>query len=232
MKNTQKHLFQLATVLACAFMSCAHAQTSAEQQKAMTPQDVLDDLMSGNERFVKNQLKSTSADIVKSRKVTALGQYPKAVILSCLDSRVPVELVFDQEIGDVFVGRVAGNIENEDQLGSMEFATKLAGSKLVMVLGHSNCGAVKGACDGAKLENLTALLGKIQPAVDAVKDVEGERNSSNKKFVARVVEENARQTVKDIRKKSKTLATLEKEGKIKIVGAVYDLETGKVQLLD
>lgn len=231
MKPTQRYLVTLLTVFACTFGHFVNAQTTAEEQQSMTPQQVLDDLMAGNKRYVKGRMKSSSTDIEASRKTTASGQYPKAVILSCLDSRVPVELVFDQGIGDIFVGRVAGNIENEDQLGSMEFATKLAGSKLVMVLGHSSCGAVKGACDNAELGNLTALLMKIKPAVDAVKGVEGERNSSNKEFVDAVIKQNVRQTLKDIRERSKVLSELEEEGKIKIVGAIYDLESGKVKLL-
>ena len=142
-------------------------------------------------------------------------------------------MVFDQGIGDIFVGRVAGNVENEDQLGSMEFATKLAGSKVVMVLGHTACGAVKGACDGAKMGNLTALLSKIQPAVDAVKGHEDKgRNSKNLEFVNEVVEANVKQTVAYIRSRSEVLTALEKEGKIKIVGALYDLHTGAVTLLN
>jgi len=209
------------------------AQTTAEQQKAMSPDAVLTDLLEGNKRYVSGELKSTSADVAEARKVTSTGQYPKATILSCLDSRVPVELVFDQVIGDIFVGRVAGNIVNEDQIGSMEFATKLAGSKLVMVLGHTNCGAVKGACDGAELGNLTALLKKIQPAVDAVKPNEkGDHNSSNKKFVNNVVEKNVALTVAEIRKQSPVLVEMEKAGTIKIVGGVYDLESGKVTMLN
>jgi len=197
----------------------------------MTPDDVLRDLMEGNKRYVAGEL---SPPHVKKRIAAASkGQYPKAVILSCLDSRVPVELVFDQGIGDIFVGRVAGNVENEDQLGSMEFATKVAGSKLVMVLGHESCGAVKGACDGVEMGNLTALLSKIQPAVDAVDGYESaQRNSKNAEFVAKVVEQNVRQTVADIRERSPVLAELEREGSIKIVGALYSLHDGSVTLLE
>jgi len=221
----------LCATVSVLISASATAQTTQDQQQAMTPKAVLQDLISGNERFVAG--KTTSYNVEESRKVTAeKGQFPKAVILSCLDSRVPVELVFDQKIGDVFVGRVAGNVENEDQLGSMEFATKLAGSKLVVVLGHSACGAVKGACDGAEMGNLTALLKKIQPAVDAVEGHEGKRNSKNNAFVDAVIEANVRQTVADIRERSEVLAQLEKEGKIMIVGGVYDLATGKVTMLD
>jgi carbonic anhydrase len=222
-------LFLSAALL--AVIPCAQAQLTQAEQEALTPDEVITALMDGNARFVAGEL--TDPDIDERIATSATGQYPKAVVLSCLDSRVPVELVFDQGIGDVFVGRVAGNIENVDQLGSMEFATKLSGSKLVMVLGHSGCGAIKGAVDGAELGNLTALLKKIRPAVD---EVEGfgpdERTSKNAEFVDKVVEENVRLTVADIREKSPVLAELERAGEIKIVGAIYDLETGKVRLLD
>ncbi len=213
-----------------SFATFASAQTTADQQKAMTPDSVLSELMAGNKRFTEN--KPTAKNVSDRISKTSTGQYPKAVILSCIDSRVPVEKVFDQGIGDIFVGRVAGNVENEDQLGSMEFATKLAGSKLVMVLGHTACGAIKGACDGAEMGNLTGLLQKIEPAVKAVDGYKPEeRNSKNIEFVNKVVIKNVQQTVADIRKRSKVLAQLEQEGKIKIVGAIYDLKTGKVTLL-
>ncbi len=205
---------------------------SAEEQKAMTPDSVIKDLMEGNKRYMAGEI--TNLDIKTNIGATSKGQFPSAVILSCLDSRVLVENVFDQGIGDIFVGRVAGNVENVDMLGSFEFATKLAGAKLVMVLGHEACGAVKGACDGAEMGNLTALLEKIQPAVDAVKGdfAEDEQNSKNSDFVEKVVEENVRMTVADIRKDSPVLAEMEKAGEIKIVGAVYSLHTGEVTLLD
>jgi len=203
--------------------------TTSEEQAALSPDAVLADLLAGNARYVEGEL--TERDIPKEVKASAGGQFPKAVILSCLDSRVPVELVFDQGIGDVFVGRVAGNIENEDQLGSMEFATKAAGAKLVLVLGHEACGAVKGACDGVEMGNLTALLSKIKPAIEQTKGFEGERNSKNDAFVAKVIEENVRQTVADIRSRSEVLAELETQGAIKIVGAIYSLKDGSVTLL-
>ncbi|MDX1679486.1 MAG: carbonic anhydrase family protein [Akkermansiaceae bacterium] len=221
----------LGALVSLLVIGAASAQTTKEEQAAMKPMDVLKDLMAGNERYIAG--KNTQYDVDASRKLTAeKGQFPKAVILSCLDSRVPVELVFDQEIGDIFVGRVAGNVENEDQLGSMEFATKLAGSKVVMVLGHTACGAVKGACDGAELGKLTALLEKIQPAVESVEGHEGKRNSKNAEFVQEVVEANVRMTVDDIRKRSEVLTEMEKKGEIMIVGAVYDLATGKVTKID
>ncbi|MGJ8634209.1 MAG: carbonic anhydrase family protein [Luteolibacter sp.] len=205
---------------------------TADEQKAMTPDSVLEDLMAGNQRFVAGE--TTPLNIKENIEITNKGQYPKAVILSCIDSRVPVENVFDQGIGDIFVGRVAGNVENVDMLGSFEFATKLAGSKVVMVLGHEACGAVKGACDHAELGNLTELLDKIQPAVDAVKGdfPEDQQNSKNIDFVNKVVEENVRITVADIRKNSPILAEMEKAGEIKIVGAMYSLKTGEVTMVD
>jgi carbonic anhydrase len=206
------------------------AQTTKEEQSSLTPDKVLADLMDGNSRFISG---NPRAQDIKTRiDKSSVGQYPKAVILSCLDSRVPVEQVFDQGIGDVFVGRVAGNIEDQDQLGSMEFATKLAGAKLVFVLGHGECGAIKGACDGAELGNLTGLLAKIKPAVKAVQGFKAdERNGKNRKFVESVTEENVRQTIANIRKDSPVLAELEKSGQLNIVGGIYDVQTGKVNIL-
>jgi carbonic anhydrase len=205
----------------------------AEAQAALTPEAVLEDLMAGNARYMKGELtnyKKVPAQI----EATTTGQFPQAIILSCVDSRVPVEQVFDQKIGDVFVARVAGNMENVDILGSMEFATAAAGSKLVMVLGHQACGAVKGACDHVQLGNLTALLEKIQPAVVAVQDdfPEDQRTSKNPEFVDRVVRANVERTVADIRRDSPLLARMEADGQIKIVGAYYSLEDGKVSLID
>ncbi len=228
----------LITALFLSVLQISHAEdskqtpVSAEQQKAMTPDQVLADLMAGNKRYVAGEL--TDLDIKANLTATATGQHPFAVVLSCLDSRVPVESVFDQGIGDIFVGRVAGNVENVDLLGSFEFATKLAGSKLIMVLGHEACGAVKGACDHAEMGNLTALLEKIQPAVKAVEGdfPEDQRNSKNADFVNKVIEKNVQLTVADIRKDSPILAEMEKNGEIKIVGAVYSLKTGEVTLLD
>jgi carbonic anhydrase len=204
---------------------------TAEQQKALTPKAVFDELMAGNARFVKGE--QSDPNILKRLEATATGQNPKAYILSCVDSRVPVEQVFDQGIGDMFVGRVAGNIESEEQLGSLEFATKVAGAKLVMVLGHEACGAVKGACDHVKMGNLTTLLAEIEPAVNAVEGFEdSEKNSKNSKFVEAVIEKNVRMTVADLRKRSEVLAELEKNGDIMIVGGLYNLHDGKVTILD
>ena len=228
MKKTLSAL-SLVLLVSCSATHSALPVSQAEQA-ALTPDAVIQDLMDGNARYQNGQLQSPN---VKARiAASSTGQYPKAVILSCLDSRVPVEDVFDQGIGDIFVGRVAGNVENVDQIGSMEFAAKLSGVKVVMVLGHSSCGAVKGACDGAELGNLTTLLSKIKPAIAAVPGHEGERNSKNADFVAEVVEANVRQTVADIRAQSAVLSEMERAGEIKIVGGIYSLETGAVELLN
>ena len=228
MKKTT--MFALAAMLTSPLWG-QNLPPTADAQAALTPDGVLGDLMDGNKRFVAAELRD--ANVRNRIRATSSGQYPKAYILSCVDSRVPVEQVFDQGIGDIFVGRVAGNVESVDQLGSMEFATAAAGVKLVMVLGHEACGAVKGACDHVELGNLTALLGEISPSVDAVKGFDkADRSSKNKAFVAAVVEENVRQTVADLRTRSEVLAKLEREGKIKIVGGLYSLHTGEVTLLD
>jgi carbonic anhydrase len=162
---------------------------------------------------------------------TSNGQFPFATILSCIDSRVSSELIFDQGIGDIFSVRIAGNFANEDILGSMEFACKLAGTKLIVVLGHTACGAVKGACDHARLGNLTTLINKIEPAVEAVIEPTDEnlRNSSNIDFVNTVAEKNVEMTIAKIRIDSPVLAEMEKQGEIKIIGGMYDINTGKVK---
>ena len=226
-RNFLLGLLGIAATLGCAAPAARELPVTAAEQSSMTPASVMEDLKQGNHRYVQDRL---SAPNVHARlAASSKGQYPKAVILSCLDSRVPVEMIFDQGIGDVFVGRVAGNVENLDQLGSMEFAAKLSGVKLVLVLGHESCGAVKGACDGAQLGNLTGLLQKIQPAVDAIEGFsEAERSSSNKAFVEQVVAENVRQTVSDIRSGSAVLRELEEAGSIQIVGAIYSLQSGIV----
>lgn len=199
-------------------------------QSALTPDSVLQDLLEGNERFVSGASQETDNKALISQ--TTDGQYPKAVVLSCIDSRVPVETVLDQAIGDIFVARVAGNFENVDILGSMEYSCKVAGSKLVLVMGHESCGAVKAACDGVELGNITDMLSKIKPAVTkSVDEVEGESNSSNKAFVAKTVENNVLLTMDRIRNNSPILKEMEDYGEIKIVGGVYSLKTGKVNML-
>jgi len=214
---------------------CASTQSTAHydsvvtqhQQGSMTPDTALADLKAGNERFVAGQ--TLGYDLLAQAQATASGQYPKAIILGCLDSRVPPELVFDQGIGDIFVGRVAGNFENQDLLGSMEFGTKLAGSKLIVVLGLESCGAVKGAIDQARLGNLTATLENIK--VDTT-GIAGERSSKNKALLDSVIEANVRQTVLDIQSRSPVMADLVSQGQLEVVGAIYDLDTGRVRWLD
>ncbi len=202
---------------------------TAEQQAALNPQDVLRLLQEGNERFASGNL--TLRDHSRQVRLSAAGQYPKAAILSCVDSRVPVEDVFDRGIGDVFVARVAGNFENQDIIGSMEFATKVAGAKLIMVLGHERCGAIKGAIDQVVLGNLTATLENIQPAVAALSDYPGEKSSKNDEFVHLVAEENVRITVDDIMQKSDVMRAMVEAGELQIVGAMYDLDSGEVVMV-
>ena len=206
------------------------AQTK-ETQAVMTPDSSIQALIDGNERFM--QSTQITRDLLDQVSDTSTGQYPFATILSCIDSRVSSELIFDQGIGDIFSVRVAGNFVNEDILGSMEFACKLAGTKLVVVLGHTACGAVKGACDHARLGNLTALINKIEPAVEAVTEPTDEslRNSKNIDFVNTVAVKNVEMTIENIRKQSPVLAEQEENGEIKIVGGMYDISNGKVTFL-
>lgn len=202
-----------------------------ETQATMTPMISLQTLKDGNQRFQDN-LKA-NRNLFEQVTDTSKGQFPFATILSCIDSRVSSELIFDQGIGDVFSIRIAGNFVNEDILGSMEFACKLAGTKLVVVLGHTSCGAVKGACDHARLGNLTSLIHKIEPAVEAVTEPKDEnlRNSKNINFVNEVAIKNVMMTIDNIRSSSEVLAEMEKNNEIKIVGAMYDIENGKVKFL-
>jgi carbonic anhydrase len=203
--------------------------TKAEQT-AITPDAALARLMEGNQRFIHGT--PVHRDSIAQAKASASGQYPFAVVLCCIDSRCGPEIVFDQGIGDLFVPRVAGNYAPVDLLGSMEFATKVAGAKLVLVVGHSECGAIKGACDDVKLGNLTTVIQALRPAVEDVKDVPAdERTSKNKRFVQEVCEANVRLTVAHIRAASPILRDLEESGQIKIVGAVQNLATGEVALL-
>jgi carbonic anhydrase len=201
-----------------------------EEQAKLTPNEVLALLKNGNQRFVGGTL--TSRDHSAMVRQAANGQFPKAIVLSCVDSRIPVEDVFDRGIGDIFVARVAGNFENTDILGSMEFACKVAGAKLVLVLGHAHCGAVKAAIDGAELGNITPMLKNIAPAVAALSSYEGVKTSENPEFVHKVTKENIRLTVADIRTRSPVLKEMEDAGEIKIVGALYDMDTGEIDFLD
>ena len=205
------------------------AQTK-ETQDLMTPTTALQELKDGNQRFIEK--KQLNRDLLQQVSETSTGQFPFATVLSCIDSRVSSELIFDQGIGDIFSVRIAGNFVNEDILGSMEFACKLAGTKLVLVLGHTACGAVKGACYHARLGNLTALINKIEPAVEAVKEPADEsiRNSSNSDFVNEVAAQNVKMTIENIRNQSEVLKEMEDAGEIQILGGMYDIQSGKVTI--
>lgn len=242
-----KSISILALVVIATFMACnnsnqeenmqaqvdqpkplVQAVLTKEQRDALTPDEIIQDFKEGNERFVNNNL--TTRDHSAQVRKSATGQFPKAVVLSCLDSRVPVEDVFDRGIGDIFVGRVAGNFVNEDLLGSMEFGCKVAGAKVILVLGHEHCGAIKSAIDDVKLGNITAMLSKIRPAVEKVA-YDGDRSSKNEEFVHKVCESNVMHTIEQIRANSPILKEMEEKGEIKIVGAVYDMDSGKVSFL-
>ena len=235
MNNTRRQLLKSipAAGVAGALFALSGSAISAEcpamskkAQMAMTPEQALQSLKDGNERFINGKV--LNCDLMAQVRATASGQFPYAIVLGCIDSRVPPELVFDQGIGDIFSPRIAGNFANTDIIGSMEFATKLAGSKLIVVLGHTECGAVKGACDHAQLGNLTHTLSNITPAVEAVKDVEGERTSKNSSFVQKVADKNVHLTVQALTKRSDVLNGLVEEKRLKIVGAMHNVDTGKV----
>ena len=206
------------------------AQTK-ESQMALSHDQIIDILKKGNDRFVENQ--KLNRNLQQQIEETSGGQFPFATVLSCIDSRIPVETIFDMGIGDLFSVRIAGNFVNDDILGSMEFACKLAGSKVLVVLGHTSCGAVKGACDGAELGKLTGMLDKIKPAVKAVTDpVEASlRTSANVDFVNKVAVKNVSFSIDDIRSGSEVLSEMEDNNEIQIVGAMYDVASGKVTFL-
>ena len=197
-----------------------------EMQDAITPQMALELLKDGNTRFV-NNLK-VNRNLLQQANETSDGQHPFAVILSCIDSRTSAELIFDQGLGDIFSIRIAGNIINEDILGSMEFGCKVAGSKIIVVLGHTKCGAVKGACDHIEMGNLTSLLTKIRPAVDDELTITENRNSGNAEFVEKVATINIKRTVKAITERSPILKEMIESGQIGIVGGSHDITTGQV----
>jgi carbonic anhydrase len=204
------------------------AAMTKEQRDKMTPDDIIESFKQGNMRFREGKMQQH--DYVAQKQASSQGQFPAAVILSCIDSRAPAELLFDVGIGETFNARVAGNIQNDDILGSMEFACAAAGAKVVLVMGHTACGAVKGAIENVELGNLTGLLNKIKPAIDKT-EFKGERSGSNDKFVDAVAKTNVEMTIADIRKNSPVLKKLEEEGKIKIVGSMYHLNGGKVEFL-
>ena len=201
---------------------------TADSQSNISPSLAVEMLKAGNGRFTSGA--PVSRDLHAQVTQTATGQYPFAAVVSCIDSRIPTEIIFDQGIGDIFNARIAGNFVNEDILGSLEFACKLAGSKVVVVMGHTSCGAVKGACDHAKLGNLTQMLDKIMPAVNAIETpTDADRSSKNIDFVNKVSAKNVELTIEEIKKQSPVLAEMHENGEIDIVGAMYDVKTGSVE---
>ena len=207
----------------------AHTKST---QALMTPKKALQSLKEGNERF--QNRKREERNLIEQVKDTSEGQYPFATVLSCIDSRVSAELIFDQGIGDIFSIRIAGNFVNTDILGSMEFACKLAGTRLIIVLGHTSCGAVKGACDDAKLGNLTSMLAKIKPAVDSTtlpSDI-NVRNSSNISFVNDVAVKNVELNIQNILNSSEVISEMVNNGEVKIIGAMYDVSSGAVNFFE
>jgi carbonic anhydrase len=200
-----------------------------EIQSSITPEDALKRLKEGNERFVANR--KAERDLLQQVAETGEGQYPFAIVLGCVDSRVPPEVIFDQGIGDIFSARIAGNFVNEDILGSMEFATKVAGARLILVLGHTQCGAIMGAVDDAQLGNLTGMLAKLMPAVDASLPPNKSRSSSDAELVQAVTVKNVELTLEAIRAKSPVLKEMLDAGEIQLVGGVYDVKTGKVTFM-
>jgi carbonic anhydrase len=201
-----------------------------ESQERITPQQALDILQEGNRRFVQNL--KVNRNLLEQVNDTRDGQWPFAVVLSCIDSRTSAELIFDQGLGDIFSIRIAGNIVNDDILGSMEFACKVAGSKFIVVLGHSKCGAIKGACDHVELGHLSGLLQKIQPAIEAEHSVRENRTASNSQFVEEVAKINVERSVNEILNRSEIIRELVDQGKIGIAGAMYDVTSGKVEFYE
>ena len=199
-----------------------------EERDRMTPAQVIEELKKGNERF--RTRKMAPRDYIAEKRSSAAGQYPAAMILGCVDSRVPAEIIFDVGIGDTFNGRLAGNVVNDDLLGSMEFACALSGAKLVLVLGHTACGAIKGAIDDAVLGNLTGLLARIKPAIPETK-FEGEKSSKNPAYVDAVARTNVKLAIENMRRRSPVLENLEKKGSIQITGAMYNLANGVVDFV-
>lgn len=221
----------VATPIACFSLQFAKGGSvflTKEERDRMTPAQVIDELKKGNERFRAGKL--TSRDYLAEQRGTAAGQYPAAIVLGCVDSRAPAEIIFDTGIGETFNARVAGNVVNDDMLGSMEFACAVAGAKVVLVFGHTACGAVKGAIDDVEMGNLTGLLARIKPAISAT-TFDGEKSSKNAAYVDAVAHTNVVLGIENIRRRSPMLENLEKKGSIQITGAMYDLATGKAQFV-
>lgn len=231
-RQTFKHLVGISA-LAGASAGPAHAQDNcavftSTSQSAKTPDAVLKRLQDGNARFVAG--KTVNCDLMKQVKETATQQSPVAIVVGCIDSRVPPELVFDQRMGDMFAARIAGNFVNTDILGSLEFATKLAGAKLIVVLGHTECGAIKGAVDNAQMGNLTALLANIRPSMSKL-NYSGVPSSKNRELVQQLADQNAKDAAAMVLTKSPVIAELVRDGKVKIVPAMHDIGTGKISWL-
>ncbi len=230
MKGLYLFIFTLfSTLLIYSSISLAVTETpliTAVIQKNLTPDQMLNRLIQGNKRFINHQRLPT--DLIKKAQLTVKGQYPGAIVLSCIDSRIAPEIVFDQNVGNIFVTRVAANVLNSDVLGGMEFATQVAGAKLIVVMGHDACGAVRGACEDVKLGHLTQLLAKIQPSIAQATKTVGKKDCNSEKFIDTAAADNVRNVVKMIPKESPVIRKLVKAGKVKIVGAMYDLETGEV----
>lgn len=204
-------------------------QTAASQAE-ISPEKAIEMLKEGNARFTAQDM--IERDLIGQVEQTGSGQFPFAAVVSCIDSRIPTEMVFDQGIGDIFNARIAGNFVNADILGSLEFAAKAAGSKAIVVLGHTQCGAVKGACDHVKMGNLTTTLANLEPALNAVTDVTGERNSKNAEFVQKVADANVMLTIEKIKTDSDILREMYENGELAIVGAMYEVESGKVSFMN
>ena len=235
LNTTKSHLLALAVTLGLGGLGAGQAGAedvalTRAAQAAITPSRALEMLKEGNARFVGGD--SVDRNLLAQVKQTSEGQFPFAAIVSCLDSRIPPEMVFDQGIGDVFVARVAGNFVNDDILGSLEFATRLAGAKLIVVMGHTDCGAVKGACDAVQLGLLTATLANINPAVDAVQGNYTPRSSKNAKFVQAVTEMNVQLAMQKLRARSVVLREMIDKNEIGLVGAMYDVSSGKVKFYE
>lgn len=201
-----------------------------EMQAALTPSQAIALLKDGNKRFV-NNLKM-NRNLLEQVNETSTGQYPFAFILSCIDSRTSAELIFDQGLGDIFSCRIAGNVLNDDILGSMEFACKIAGSKVIVVLGHTKCGAIKGACDHVEMGHLTGLLEKIRPVIESEKETTGNRTSGNPEFVENISRLNVMHVLRQIPRQSTVLAEMLRNGEIALAGGIYDVETGKVDFFE
>ncbi|QHB33757.1 twin-arginine translocation signal domain-containing protein [Yersinia canariae] len=202
------------------------ASLTQEERNKLTPDQIVEGLKQGNKRFVSGKMQQH--DYLAQKRSSADGQFPAAVILSCIDSRAPAEIVLDTGIGETFNARIAGNISNDDLLGSLEFACAAAGAKVIVVMGHTACGAIKGAIDHVELGNLTGLLNKIKPAIEATQ-FDGEKSSKNEKYVDAVAKNNVKHTIEEIRKNSEIINKLEKEGKVKIIGSMYNLNGGEVE---